>query len=106
MSIVIALLISHFFLSTPWSYIVVIGAVFLEGFELLLWLRLRNMRSITGAEALIGAPGKAVNDCRPEGQVMVRGQLWSARCVDGVDEGTPIKVVGIEGGNRVLVVGS
>ena len=103
MSIFIALAISYFYLSWPWNALLVGGAVILEGFELMLWLRWRNVKSLTGEDALIGASGRAVTDCRPTGQVMVRGQLWTAHSVDGVDEGAPIKVVGVDEGIKVLV---
>lgn len=103
MSIVIASLIAYFWLSWPWNLVLVLGAVVLEGLEMMLWLRWRNVRSVTGEDALIGAKGRAVTPCRPDGQVMVRGQLWTAHSVDGVDEGDPVKVVAIEGGIKVLV---
>ena len=103
MSIVIALLVAHFFLSRPWDVILVVAAVFLEALELWLWFRWRNVKSVTGEEGLVGATGKAVTDCKPEGLVMVRGQLWSASSMEGVDEGNPIKVVGVQEGIKILV---
>lgn len=103
MSIVIALLIAHFFLTRPWSIILVVAAVFLEALELMLWLRWRNVKPITGEDALIGVTGRAVTDCKPDGLVMVRGQLWSALSADGVDEGSSVKVIGVEKGIKILV---
>lgn len=103
MSIPIALLISYYFLSPPWSIIVVVGAVFLEGFEIFLWLRWRNVRSVTGEDALIGATGRVLSDCRPDGQVMVRGQIWTAHCRNGAGEGDEIRVVGIQDGIKIIV---
>ena len=106
MSIVIALLIAHFFLSRPWDLILVIAAVFLEAFELLLWLRWRNVRSVTGEDALMGATGRAATDLDPDGLVMVRGQLWSASSAEGIEEGEHVKVVGVEDGIKILVAPS
>ena len=103
MSIVIAFLIAHFFLSRPWSVILVVFAVLLEGLELLLWFRWRNVKPMTGQEALVGATGRAVTNCRPEGLVMINGQLWSARSLEGVDEGNSVKVVSVEEGIKILV---
>jgi len=61
-----------------------IGALLVfEGIEIFIWLRWRKRRSITGAETMVGERGLVVSDCRPSGQVKVRGQLWSARCPDG-----------------------
>jgi membrane-bound ClpP family serine protease len=62
------------------------------------WIRLsRRPRSATGAEALVGAEGVAASDCRPEGSVRVRGELWGAVCSVGVSAGEPIVVEGITG---------
>lgn len=104
MSIVLALLVAHFFLSRPWDIVLVIAAVFLEALELMLWLRWRNVRSLTGEEALVGSTGRAVTDCMPEGLVMVRGQLWSALSAEGIEEGTSVKVIGTEDGIKVRVI--
>ena len=103
MSIVVALLVAHFWLSWPWNLILVLVAVVMEGLEMMLWLRWRNVKSLTGEDALVGAKGRAVTECRPDGQVMVRGQLWTAHSIDGVDEGEDIKVVAVESGIKVLV---
>lgn len=78
--------------------IAVIAALALfEVFEISLWLRWRRKRSITGAEAIVGTRGVAVTDCRPSGQVRVRGQLWKAIAEGDVEATEPIEVVGVEG---------
>jgi membrane-bound ClpP family serine protease len=48
-------------------------------------------------EALVGAEGIAASDCRPEGSVRVRGELWGAVCLDGVSEGEPVVVASVSG---------
>jgi membrane-bound ClpP family serine protease len=48
-------------------------------------------------EALVGAEGIAASDCRPEGSVRVRGELWGAVCLDGVSEGEPVVVESVAG---------
>jgi membrane-bound serine protease (ClpP class) len=66
--------------------------------EAAFWISLsRRRRPATGAEALIGVEGIAISDCRPQGQVRVRGELWRAVCPDGVDAGDTIVVAGISG---------
>ena len=66
--------------------------------EAAFWIRLsRRRRPAVGAEALVGAEGVAVTDCRPQGQVRVRGELWSAVCADGVGAGDRIIVEGVSG---------
>ena len=61
-----------------------------------IWLS-RRRRPTTGAEALIGAEGVAASDCRPDGSVRVRGELWGAVCPDGVSEGEPVVVESVSG---------
>ena len=66
--------------------------------EAAFWLRLsRRRQPAIGAEALVGAEGVAVTDCRPEGQVRVRGERWGAVCPDGADAGDAIVVEGVSG---------
>ena len=66
--------------------------------EAAFWIRLsRRRRPRVGAEALVGAEGVAATDCRPEGQVRVRGELWGAVCPDGVSAGQPIVVESVTG---------
>jgi membrane protein implicated in regulation of membrane protease activity len=35
--------------------------------------------------------------CRPVGQVFVAGELWEARCEDGADAGTQVRVLAVNG---------
>jgi membrane-bound serine protease (ClpP class) len=47
-----------------------------------------------------GESGIAKTDLKPEGQVVARGEIWSARCVDGywpVVEGEKVKILKVEG---------
>jgi membrane protein implicated in regulation of membrane protease activity len=53
------------------------------------------MRPRVGAEALVGAEGVALSDCRPSGRVRVRGESWRALCQEGVDAGEPVVVLAV-----------
>ena len=56
-----------------------------------------------GVEALVGKTGRAVTDLAPEGLVLMGGEQWSARCVEGgAVSGDQVKVVGRDG-LRLLV---
>ena len=77
------------------AVIAVLGAV--EVLEITLWLRLRRLRSITGQESLVGAHGRALTNLRPEGQVKVKGTIWSARSPSGVSAGEEVVVTATEG---------
>jgi membrane-bound ClpP family serine protease len=78
--------------------IVVIGALALfEVVEITFWWRMRKKRSIVGAEAMVGTKGRALSDCRPDGQVFVKGQRWKANCIEGVDAGEDVVVTALHG---------
>ena len=53
------------------------------------------MRPRVGVEALVGAEGVALSDCRPSGRVRVRGESWSALCREGVDAGQEVVVLAV-----------
>lgn len=97
MGLVVAVVVAFAYLDPPWRYLLVLGGVVWEGIELVIWWRYRNHRSITGAEAIVGARGRALSDCRPDGQVRVRGRIWQAHCPDGVDEGDDVTVTAMRG---------
>jgi membrane-bound serine protease (ClpP class) len=82
-----------------WGVAVILAGMTIEIGEAALWIRLsrRGRPAIGGAETLVGADGVAASTCRPEGQVRVRGELWSAVCREGVDAGEAVVVEGVTG---------
>jgi membrane protein implicated in regulation of membrane protease activity len=97
MSLVIGTILSFVFLDPPWEWLALIPLALWELFEIYIWMKWRKIRSITGPEAFIGSVGRAVTDCRPEGQVRVKGALWRAHCPQGVDAGDHIVVEARDG---------
>jgi membrane-bound serine protease (ClpP class) len=97
MLFVIGLVLSLIFLPWPWPLAVAVPLGLIELAEVMLWLRLRNVRSLTGEEGLIGATGRAISDCAPDGQVLVKGQIWKAHCPEGVDAHTDVRVTAVNG---------
>ena len=97
MLIVVALILL-FVLPHPWNVIVaaVIAVAWLG--ELYLWNRtVRGRRRVVGAQTLVGMVGEVRETCRPKGQVFVNGELWEARCEEGADRGTQVKVLAVNG---------
>jgi membrane-bound serine protease (ClpP class) len=96
-SLVIALLIAYFFIDWPWSLLVVVPAAGLEAFEIWLYFRWRKVKALSGSETLIGATGKTVGVCDPDGQASIRGQLWSIECDERLERGVEVEVVAMDG---------
>ena len=98
MSLVLGTILSFIFLDPPWRYLALIPIALWELFEIYLWLKWRNVRSITGAETYVGDTARAVTDCKPDGQVRFRGQLWRAHCSEGGAEvGDDVVVTAVDG---------
>jgi len=81
--------------------LIIATAVLLAGFFLLAvraGLRAQRVPRSSGGEQLVGAVGVVRSRLDPEGQVHVRGELWTAVSVGGpVEEGRHVRVVGVEG---------
>jgi len=81
--------------------LIITTAALLAGFFLLAvraGLRAQRVPRSSGGEQLIGATGVVRSRLDPEGQVHVRGELWTAVSVGGpVEEGRRVRVVGVDG---------
>ena len=87
-----------YWLPAGWGVVVIVAGMTIEIGEAAFWIRLsRRLRPVVGLEALVGVEGVAASDCRPEGSVRVRGELWGAVCPDGVSEGEPVVVESVSG---------
>jgi membrane-bound serine protease (ClpP class) len=96
--LLIAALVSLFFLPDPWGYVAVGVAALVEVGEVYFWIRfLRRYRVTTGAEGLIGERGEVVEACEPVGSVRVRGELWRARCAEPLGVGRLVRVTAVDG---------
>jgi membrane-bound serine protease (ClpP class) len=93
-----AVLLAIFVVPKPWGLILVVAAAVVEVGESFFWVHLSRRRRIQmGAETLIGATAQVVSECRPLGQVRIRGELWRAQCGRGAAPGETVRVVGREG---------
>lgn len=86
-------------LRVSWS--VIIPAVILTAgfFVFAFGLAYRTWRTkpTTGREGLVGARGTVRRRIDPQGQVQVRGELWSASADEPLETGTTVEVVNAEG---------
>src|SRR5437762_2122302 len=60
-------------------------------------LRARRVRVATGREGMIGEIGVARTQLGPEGKVFVHGEIWNAVAKRAIDEGTRVRVAGVDG---------
>jgi membrane protein implicated in regulation of membrane protease activity len=95
--LIIGTIVAFTFLDWPWRIGVIAALAAIESLEIMLWLRLRRLRAMTGSEALVGTRGKAVTDCDPVGQVRVRGAIWKARSSGAVAAGDDVEVTSVDG---------
>ncbi|MEE9365530.1 MAG: NfeD family protein [Dehalococcoidales bacterium] len=52
-------------------------------------------QTLVGLPTMTGSKGKAKSPLSPEGQVMIKGELWGAKSIDGdIDIGEAVTVVG------------
>lgn len=97
MSTIIGILVAFLFFDGVWTAVVLAAFLLFDVFEIMVWLRWRKKRSITGEEGIIGEKGRAVSDLNPEGRVRVKGQTWRAVAEAPVEEGGDIIVTATKG---------
>ena len=87
-----------FALPSPWSLIGFAAGLVLFAGEVTFWQRrVRHKRVATGADLLIGTTATVIGECRPKGQVRVRGEIWEARCAEGASAGDVVVIRGRDG---------
>lgn len=97
MLLIVGSTLAFMLLEWPWRGLVVVALACLEAVEVWLFFKLRKVPASTGAEGMVGAHGRAVTDCDPEGQVRVKGQLWRAYCRGGIRAGGHVTVSAMRG---------
>ena len=60
-------------------------------------LRAQRQKTTTGAEGLIGQIGTVRTPLKPEGSVLVGGELWSAQCEERAEPGDKVRVRAVKG---------
>jgi membrane-bound serine protease (ClpP class) len=83
---------------SPWlAGFLTLASLLYYGFALTVALQSRD-RITSTQRGLVGLPGEARGELRPEGPVFVKGALWRGRTVDGpIPAGTRVRVRGVDG---------
>ncbi len=73
------------------------------GFAIGKGIKAQKKKPTTGMEGLVGEVGTAITDLLPAGRVSVHGEIWKARCQEGIVKiGEQVVVTGID--NLSLIV--
>ena len=97
MAFIIGTVLALAFLDGIWRVLAIAAVAMVELFEIFIWLRWRKVRSTTGSESLVGMTGQVLSDCRPEGQIKIKGQIWKAHCKEGAATGEEVVVEDVDG---------
>lgn len=82
-----------FALPSPWGLIGFAVSLVLFAGEVAFWnSRVRHKRAATGADLMIGTTATVIGECRPRGQVRLRGEIWEARCPVGAGVGEQVVI--------------
>jgi membrane protein implicated in regulation of membrane protease activity len=96
--LLLAFVLALFVLPSPWGLVAVGAAFVVEVGEAWFWWWLsKRRRPSVGVETMIGESATVVQECRPLGQVRIRGELWQARCDAGADPGAEVLVESVDG---------
>ena len=60
-------------------------------------LRIQMKKPTTGREGMVGEIGVVRSRIDPEGQIAVRGEIWTATCDQAVEAGEKVRVIGVAG---------
>jgi membrane-bound serine protease (ClpP class) len=94
MIFVVGVLLAFFVFPDGWEVPAIIGFGLLEIAETAVTWRLSRIWGPRfGPETLIGAYGRTVTECRPNGTVRVQSEQWQARCDAGAAAGDAVRVV-------------
>ncbi|MBI1806337.1 MAG: nodulation protein NfeD [Ignavibacteria bacterium] len=86
-------------LAISWSVILIVVVITTAFFAFAIGMGVRAQRRkpATGSRAIIGEIGEAITDLRPDGQIRIHGEIWSAESVDGtLKKGCKVRAVEIE----------
>jgi membrane-bound serine protease (ClpP class) len=87
----------HFGIELP-LYLLVLGMIavlIVSVFAFQIGTRTLGRRAVVGLPGMINGRGKVVSPLSPEGQVIIKGEIWSARSMEGdINRSEEIIVIG------------
>jgi len=90
----------YFHVKVTWPLILLI-AVIMAAFVFIMHKAIvpsLRWRKVTGAEGMIGAIGKVTESLNPAGTVMIKGEYWQAKSIEGdIEVGGTVEVMKMDG---------
>lgn len=82
-----------------WSVIALMGVINLLLFVVLVGAVLKSRKQTikNGLITLVGATGRSLGDINPEGQAVIRGEIWSVQAQTVIKADKPLRVVNANG---------
>jgi membrane-bound serine protease (ClpP class) len=90
----------YFHVRVTWIIILVIALAMVGFFFIVHKAVIPNLRrrKVTGREGMLGLTGRVTQPLDPKGTVIVKGEYWQARSIEGkIEIGETVEVVGIQG---------
>jgi membrane-bound serine protease (ClpP class) len=90
----------YFHVEITWTIILVIALAIIGFFFIMHKAVIPTLRRrrVTGREGMIGTSGRVTQSLEPKGMVLIKGENWQARSIEGkIEAGESIDVVGIAG---------
>lgn len=97
MTTVLGAALAILFVDPPWRWVTIAALLMTDVVQITIWLRYRKKKSITGIDTIVGAEGRAMTTLDPDGQVKVRGQVWTAHATERVEVGDDVTVTAVDG---------
>ena len=93
------LLILHFLIDMDWWAYALIVLVLIAIILIKFYIFYPHFkRPATGMEGMIGLRGRTLETLNPSGRVKIRGEIWTAKSLDGkILEGKEVEIVDAEG---------
>jgi len=99
----------HLGIQLPLYVLIIVMVAWAAYAVITFWIVTRTLRrkAIVGLPTMVGSKGKVVSQLAPEGQVIIKGELWGAESIDrNIDKGEQVMVVGQDGLKLIVRKGS
>ncbi len=97
--VILLIVLPLFNINLEWWLVAVIVVVELaiSAFTYSMGRKALSKKLESGSDSMVGRIGRVTTPLNPTGYVKIRGELWRASCVNELETGSEVVVVGIEG---------